>query len=88
MNTWTTVIEFALFAEADAQWRIWLERSNLVDLASADVRIDTGRGEFQGGTSEMRRYSVRTARLPGSYSEKGSAPSLESPNTSLERTGG
>jgi hypothetical protein len=86
MNTWTTVIDFAPIAEADTQWRTWLARNGLADLASTDVRIDTGRGQVQGGTSEVRRYSVRTARLPSSYSENGNTLSRESPNTSLERT--
>lgn len=88
MNTWTTVIDFAPIAEADAQWRTWLERNSLADLASVDVRIDTGRGQFQGGTFEMRRYSVRTARLPSSYSQNSDENTqlVESPDTSPERT--
>jgi hypothetical protein len=52
---WHVVVEFTVLAEADTQWKLWCSSHDVSNLASSDIRIDTGRGD---SGRDVRRYSV------------------------------
>jgi len=62
-DDWETIVEFALFAEADAKWRSWLQSHDIAELAPTDIRIDTGSGEIENCRRGIRRYRIRKSSM-------------------------
>ena len=60
MTEWITVVDM-LRADADAEWRQWLQTHDISELRPEDIRIDIGRGP-EG--RDFKRYSIRDTAMP------------------------
>ena len=63
MAEWECIIEFKLCDQADAQWQDWQESHDISNVSPTDIRIDTGHGEIEGKTRDVRRYCIRKEAL-------------------------